>query len=1252
MSGIRVDLFGDPSRVWTVPPEDVSRQATASLRGYAYQLHASAAAWVKLGIDDQLYLEVAEDYAELLRQPEAIDHVLQATQVKDTRESGSVTLNSPDVLDAIEALYRLRVSNPGRPARLVFLTTSNIGRERRDALPSGVAGLSAWNASASGGSVEEIRGALLQRALSDDLRAMVAQSSPEQLREKLLSALTFACGAQNWRSLEESSRQALVALRDEVQATADMAYRAYDAVFRDVVGCSLGPAPRCLNRMQLIACLERATSIAVPSRVAGRLLGERAAHTSGPLPIEGLRALARTLIESGAPPSIDLLFPDAKATARSALRDAYSAAPQLTEVGFDGAPTRTTLSELVRRSEKRHLVIGQPGSGKTHALWQAGKELLAEEAVVPLFLPAAQAESWRELEKMLEEAASEIDASSLFEDPRVCVLIDGWSEFAVGAQVGEKRRALRALRNARLIVTAKFAEVDDAAFKRWTLDLLPPDRVARAIAAAAAGKPPPPEGVLDLLRLPLLFSIHVLSGARASETGDLLRQFHEHQTRGLPESFTVALANAVADLSLAGSRSFGRLTHELQARAAAEGLTDAVKLLKGIGTVLERGGQAVPVHDLYWSWLAGRGLLCAGRPKQAVALLQTRDSYELAIQAGGRAGEGDVNAIAEDDLVLAATLDASRGAERPASTLADALARSFADPRLAVRNRAALAALEGQRPELLRPALDVLSELSESKLYVADWKHALSPGGLYGQRGTVAEWLGSPGTDIVLDVIAERGGSNWSAWLEQAATSERISRADAAAVALGCCSNVPTWVQPYLDTVIASRAWKLRAASNRRGNVALARFVASEYERLVETVIPLGSSAWFDLNRVLVGCGNDEVFSLLLDRFVTMGARAQEKLGFAVVERGSPWIARFQRVALATGGRHHHKLAEQVSLDIDDETARTWIDAGHDEAGWRVLIARHGEGTLPELVAQLPESFAGLHHIPALAHMEWLPSAPETLIDEIWSRLGSPMQPKAMQDVLNAIARVYPVGVPHIVKFIAEQPDALPAYHLQQALLLYEEWREKIGVGLGVRGIDGVEQPFPEWIAFRSAQNRWEEYFTPRLLALTPKLAIDYVVQSLASDDKRTAAALEALGTVTCYSLPLLNRMLATPTLAVLVPDVFADSFDLFPVEALRRCLVSPDIDQEHLLFRLAATANPMHRSVHEDLIKRVISAPLKLHHLQYVASMLRAYSRDEVVNLLEAAPSSREDRWFWFVRAVEEARSGRLINEVGDTRR
>jgi len=1243
--------FGNPSSVWNVPPQDVSRQATASLRGYVYQLHASAAAWLGLGPKDELYIEVAEDFAEILREPGSLHEILKATQVKDTRESGTVTLNSSDVLAAIEALNRLRINNPGKAVKLVFLTTSTIGKEKKNALPSGIPGLIAWESAASGGDTDELRAALIQRSLSQELRTFLETSTPDQLRDQLLSPIVFACGAPDWRSIEESNRRTLTERRHEFKSTSDMAHRAYDVVFREIVACALGSAPRCLDGNQLRTCLERSTSIAVPSSIVEDLLGNRSTSTSDILSTEKLYDLAKSLIEIGMPPSIDMLFPSARAIARDALMNIFSVGPRLTEINSEGSPASTQLLELTEFSEKKHLIVGQPGSGKTHALWHTANKLLETGKIVPLYLPAAHATGWNELEEMIKDTAPDVDLTQLFRDPRVCVLVDSWSEFAGTAKAGEKKRALRALRHSRLIATAKFADIDDNAFKHWTLDLLPPAQVERAVTAATPGEAPPSSAVIDLLRLPLLLTIHILTDARSLTTGDLLRQFHEHLMGGLPEHFTEVLAGAVAELSLSQTRSFGRLSSELKTRAAKLNLTDPLRLLRSLGTILERSGQAVPVHDLYWSWLVGQGLLGHPLDKRAIDLLQTRESCALAIQAGCYATEADVMATISEDVVFAAGLDSSRGAICPTASFSNILTQSLNDHRLAVRNRAALAAIQGGYPQFLRPALNVLATLSDAKIYPREWKEILRPEILYEQRSILAEWLGAPNSDFVLDKIAECGGKEWVLWLEQVARDAKVDWPVAAAAALACCNNIPSWVRPHLNTIIALHAWKLRPAATRRGNKELARFIAIEYERLIETVIVNNSSTWLDLNRVLINCGDDEIFYLLLNNFPTMGSRAQELLGYAVVERGSPWISRFQQVALGSGDKQHHKLTEVLSLEIDDETARSWIAGGHDKVGWRVLIARHGEAMLPEMIEQLPASFAGLHYISPLSNMRWFQSAPDSLINEIWSRFGSPMQPMAMQDVLNATARVYPVGVPHIVNFIAAQPNALPGYHLRQSLLLYKEWRKKTGIELCVKASDGTSFTFSDWIVKIVIERPWEECFTSEILASSPELAVDYVLHNI-ENVKRNESILKALNGKASYNAQLLEYMFLSPTLASLIPQVFAESFEHFPENALQRCIHTCELDQNQLLFRLAARVNSMHKVVHETLIARVLNGAFEANALRYIASFLKPYSREEALNIIEAAPHNREDCWFWFVSWAEIERGERLINEDGSLRR
>lgn len=1256
MSDSKIQGFGDPDRPWTLPEVDLARQAIGPLRGYVYQLHQSAAAWIELQEGDLLHLEVAEDFSEILRDPSKLEAVLQATQVKDTRELGSVTLNSADVIDAIKALFRLRMENPGREVCFRFLTTSEIGKERKNPLPSGTRGLDAWRDAAAGGAIAELRLALLSRIEAGELRTFIERSSDEQLRIELLQPLIFACGAGGWEIVEAANRQRLAALHEEVRSTVSMAYDAYDAVFAHVIRVILLSQHRELDRRELITCLQRATAIAVPSQVVVDFLGSYAVRNERkPIELADLTALARALLEFGSPPSITARFPEATPVARRALDAAAGIKRIVVETGnlVAGQLARATISELPAMSAQRHLIVGSPGSGKSHATWRVANEMLKTEIIVPLLLQVGQLNTWSEVTSLIADLAPHLSIDAVLGDQRVCCFIDGWSEFANRMHVGEKRKALTALRNTRVIANGKFADIGDTTFKTWSLEPLAVDQVAGIMEMARSDEPPPSHSMLDLLRLPLLLSICVLSGARASQTGELLRQFHRHLAQQFPDEFTEALAGAVAAVALANDRSFGRLLYELQKRAAAKNLVESASLLGRLGTISERGSQAIPVHELYWNWLAGRGLLEGRVTTDAIDALHTRESYALALQSGVRANDEHIRDAANDDLILAAALDASQRSNNPNSTLAGLLDRALADNRLAVRSRGGLAALALERSQYLRRALDVLSELSRAKLYLPAWREALRPSALFPNRAIVADWMGSDGSGFVLDAIAERGGPEWVPWLEQMALSGKIAWIDALAAALACSPAVPGWGESHLEELLRSKPWRLKAAAARRSNLILAHRIAANYERLLESVIPHSSSAWLNLNQVLVACGDDEIFQRLLSRFGSMGKRPQELLGYAVVERGQPWIAAFQRIAFATpGGKHHHKLAEILSPEIDDPTARSWIAADHDEVGWRVLIARHGEAILPELIDALPGSFADHHHIPALAHMRFLQQSPVSLLDELWSRIGSPMQPKAMQDLLNALATVHPVGIASIVRFIAERPDALPAYHLAQTLKLYEEWREKSRLELQVTLPNAETLPFTRWIVFYRALRPWEEHFTPRMLSSLPELAIEVVLRHLPDNDDKAAAVLNNVHGVESYHSELLSRMLASSQLAALIPRVFADCFDTFPAEALHRCISSPYIDQATLLFQLRSTSNPLHRSVHAEIMTRILDRPLDLHACRYIASMLRGHPRHDVLALLGSRLHAEEDSWLWLVREVETARGERLVDEFGRLRR
>lgn len=108
--------------------------------------------------------------------------------------------------------------------------------------------------------------------------------------------------------------------------------------------------------------------------------------------------------------------------------------------------------------------------------------------------------------------------------------------------------------------------------------------------------------------------------------------------------------------------------------------------------------------------------------------------------------------------------------------------------------------------------------------------------------------------------------------------------------------------------------------------------------------------------------------------------------------------------------------------------------------------------------------------------------------------------------------------------------------------------------------------------------------------------------------------------------------MIATPKLAALIPEVFANSFDTFPSKALHQAIASPDINEEMLLFRLSTSSNPLHGSVHAELIKRILNREMNIHHYRYVANMLRVHTRQDVVELIEEATRPSDENTTWFL--------------------
>jgi hypothetical protein len=102
---------------------DPSRQASASLAGYIFQVWHSLLQWITLQESEALELEGNEDI-DRLRGADAT-----TIQAKHLDPGRSLTLRSPDVVEAIGNYLAARSRNPGIRLHFRFLSTANAGSE-------------------------------------------------------------------------------------------------------------------------------------------------------------------------------------------------------------------------------------------------------------------------------------------------------------------------------------------------------------------------------------------------------------------------------------------------------------------------------------------------------------------------------------------------------------------------------------------------------------------------------------------------------------------------------------------------------------------------------------------------------------------------------------------------------------------------------------------------------------------------------------------------------------------------------------------------------------------------------------------------------------------------------------------------------------------------------------------------------------------------------------------------------------------
>ena len=246
---------------------DQNREATSSIRGYVYQAYQSVLAWMRLKEEDVLYLEAAEDFD--IHETNSVI----VTQVKNTEGSGSITLRSKDVVEAINNYWRHKQSNPDRTVRFRFLTTAIPGQEKGGSFGEIGKGINYWVLAARDEqvAVEPIKAFLLDLALDEPLKAFLKTCDDGSLRRDLILGIQWDTGSKPKDGLIADIEERLINHGNRKGIDSYHSRKALDTLLRRIADLLSSQDVRRLTFAEFCMAFDEATMELMPKGEAAAL---------------------------------------------------------------------------------------------------------------------------------------------------------------------------------------------------------------------------------------------------------------------------------------------------------------------------------------------------------------------------------------------------------------------------------------------------------------------------------------------------------------------------------------------------------------------------------------------------------------------------------------------------------------------------------------------------------------------------------------------------------------------------------------------------------------------------------------------------------------------------------------------------------------------------------------------------------------------------------------------------------------------
>lgn len=990
------------------------------------------------------------------------------------------------------------------------------------------------------------------------------------------------------------------------------------------------------------------------------------------------KKLAEDLLKSFAPHSLINLYPDVSNETKAAISSIDWESRRMMKINKQDSElnrSMTKMAELLSLQHKKHLIIGSGGLGKTHTLWHMANKLLVTGQALPIYISLADFNSISEVlaffDDMIPDAGGILQ---LKQHPNIIFFLDGWSQFPKGlshSPESERQKLLAILGDVRVIATGRYATPFDTPFAIWELEGLS-GTVVKAVLSIGLpnGNHHQTEQINELLRFPLLLILYLLLHGGTISKGELLSEFQRNLRHGDPHQanqLLIIMSKAVARVNLIYKSSRkADFDREVSSIVKTTGGKDILTQINQLGTLGYQQNHLRPFHDLYLEWLIGIGIIQDWEELSFLSVqdLSTREGIMLALESGEILSSSHLQSIMNLDLVYTASfLPFVNSKNAYESRVIKDIIKKIDDLMDSEqdydRYRGILAALASRRTVLFKKCLKTLSEMVDQGYYFHDLEQYLEVTFLKNNRDILADWLkDGKGKDYFLTAIKKSGDPSWLTWIKEQYDTGKISSGQAIGTALSTGSTLPSWVRNDLATLIKQRgAYHLRSAAKRGVNRELAQWVMERYSEFVQP----GNSTFYDLNMVLVACGDDKLFQQMFDRFDTYPSHVQELLLYAFRDRDESWMIKFQEKYLSTGDMSiFHLLFENVYKAITDKKAEEWTKNQNERVqthGWKTLVKKHQNAMVLKLIENLPESFNNVSNVPTLKAMRELNDPPTNIVDELWKRLQGQIQPMLMQDMIYALAKVYPIGIASIIRRLQDNPNFLPDYHLYLFLQLLKEWSQRDGLKFMVITTNGDEE-FPEYLLLNRLATRDSDHFFAEALNIgNSKKILDYLVPRIETGSAEIYTLLLESNGQTTYHPGLVNYVMSFPTDQCVADmfKLFSSCWHTFPepklIEMLDKIIESND--KRNNLFKFINLISKHPQDTYKALYNRILNGLFEwpenhTHPYRDMASILANYSSDILIELLEPFLPENKSQTLWLIRLIESNSETKLLDEEG----